>query len=176
MKSLILALLLVPMLCFGAEKTDPQHKVKIGDAAPDFILKYTNGKTKKLADLRGKVVMLQFTASWCPVCLKEMPFIEKEIWQKYINNKDFVLVGVDFKENKSTIKKFIKTAKITYPMLLDEDGSIFGKYAEKDAGVTRNVIIDREGRVAYLTRLFERGEFDGMKAKIEELLGKKQRP
>ena len=56
--------------------------VKVGDMAPDFEMELTDGQKVKLSDLRGKVVMLQFTASWCGVCRKEMPFIEKDIWLK----------------------------------------------------------------------------------------------
>ena len=57
--------------------------VKVGDMAPDFEMELTDGQKVKLSDLRGKVVMLQFTASWCGVCRKEMPFIEKDIWLKH---------------------------------------------------------------------------------------------
>ena len=101
-----------------------------------------------------------------------MPFIEKEIWQPHQARKDFVLVGVDLKEDAQTIAEFCKKTHVSYPILLDPTGAIFNLYAEKDAGVTRNVIIDRNGRIAFLTRLFERDEFDRMKAKIEELLAK----
>jgi peroxiredoxin len=170
MKKIILILLLIPFLSFAQEKADPKHIVKIGDIAPDFTLTYQDGKTQKLSDLRGKVIMLQFTASWCSVCLKEMPHIEKEIWQKYKNNKNFVLRGIDFKENLQTIKKFVKAAKVTYPILLDTSGAIFELYAEKDAGVTRNIIIDKNGKIVFLTRLFDQKEFDAMKEKIAELL------
>ena len=57
--------------------------VKVGEMAPDFTVKLTDGKSITLSGLRGKVVMLQFTASWCGVCRKEMPFIEKDIWLKH---------------------------------------------------------------------------------------------
>ena len=165
-----LVILLLPLLASSQEKSDPQHKVKIGQEAPNFTLQYTDGRTCKLSELRGKVVMLQFTASWCSVCRKEMPFIEKEIWQPHQAQKDFVLVGVDLKEDAQTIADFSKKAHVSYPILLDPSGTIFNLYAEKDAGVTRNVIIDRNGRIAFLTRLFDPAEFDGMKAKIEALL------
>jgi hypothetical protein len=56
--------------------------------------------------------------------------------------------------------------KITYPLALDPGADIFGLFAEKKAGVTRNVIIDRDGRIIFLTRLFERQEFDEMKKVI----------
>jgi len=170
MKKLILALMIIPFLCFGQEKINPQHIVKIGDTAPEFILKYLDGKSQKLSDLRGKVVMLQFTASWCSVCRKEMPHIEKEIWKKHKNDKNFILVGIDFKENEELVKEFISSAKITYPLLLDTSGAIFEQYAEKGAGVTRNIIIDKNGKIAFLTRLYEPKEFNAMKAKIDELL------
>lgn len=63
--------------------------VKVGEAAPDFTITLTDGKQVTLSSLRGKVVMLQFTASWCGVCRKEMPFIEKDIWLKHKDNADF---------------------------------------------------------------------------------------
>lgn len=69
--------------------------VKVGEMAPDFTVKLTDGKSITLSGLRGKVVMLQFTASWCGVCRKEMPFIEKDIWLKHKSNPDFMLIGID---------------------------------------------------------------------------------
>ena len=114
--------------------------------------------------------MLQFTASWCSVCRKEMPFIEKEIHQVLNSDDNFLLIGIDLKEDKATIEKFQKATGITYPIVLDTDGKIFELYAEAEAGVTRNVIIDKDGKVAFLTRLFDREEFDAMKSKINELL------
>ncbi len=112
-----------------------------------------------LADLRGKVVMLQFTASWCGVCRKEMPFIEEEIWLPG-KEKGLVVIGIDRDEPESTVLKFRDDMKITYPLALDPGADIFGLYARKEAGVTRNIIIDRKGRIIFLTRLFEREEFD----------------
>ncbi|OGU60649.1 MAG: redoxin [Ignavibacteria bacterium GWF2_33_9] len=152
------------------DKPNPQHKVKIGDTAPDFVINYYTGQKVKLSDLRGKVVMLQVTASWCSVCLKEMPHIEAEIWQKMKDNPDFVLIAIDLKESPDKIPPFIKVAKTTYPIALDTNGAIFELYAEKDSGVTRNIIIDKSGKIAFLTRLFDRDEYDAMKKKIEELL------
>ena len=64
----------------AASAEDRQYLVKVGDMAPDFEMKLPDGSKVKLSSLRGKIVMLQFTASWCGVCRKEMPHIEKEIW------------------------------------------------------------------------------------------------
>jgi peroxiredoxin len=149
---------------------DRGYVIDVGDKAPDFTIKYIDGKTVQLSDLKGKTVMLQFTASWCGVCRKEMPFIESDIWQKYRNSENFVLIGIDLKEDVETIKKFTASTGITYPVVLDEDGKIFELYAKKDAGVTRNVLIDKNGEINFLTRLYDEEEFESLKQHIEKLL------
>jgi len=146
--------------------------VKTGDMAPDFTINEAGGKTYKLSDLRGKVVMLQFTASWCSVCRTEMPFIEKEIWQEK-KSSGLVVIGIDRDEAEAKVLRFREDIGVTYPLALDPDADIFGLYALKEAGVTRNVVIDRTGKIIFLTRLYERTEFENMKKKIfEELAGK----
>jgi peroxiredoxin len=139
--------------------------VKIGDMAPDFTVNEAGGRSYKLSDLRGKVVMLQFTASWCSVCRTEMPFIEKDIWQAK-KSEGLVVLGIDRDEPLEKVIKFKKDIGISYPLVLDPGAGIFGKYAEKEAGVTRNVIIDRSGKIIFLTRLYEKTEFDQMKKVI----------
>ena len=116
--------------------------------------------------------MLQFTASWCSVCIKEMPHIENEIWDLYKDSEDFVLVGIDKGESLDMIHKLIQKTNISYPICLDEKSEIFELYAEKKAGVTRNVIIDRNGEIIFLTRLFDKIEFDEMKKIIKQSLSK----
>ena len=171
-KTLFVVLFMSLMLVSCSEKKkdgDRGYIVKVGDVAPDFTAKLDNGATFKLSDHKGSVVMLQFTASWCGVCRKEMPLIEKEIWQAHKDN-GLIVIGVDRDEPMGKLQELAKATGITYPLALDPGAGIFGLYAEKKAGVTRNVIIDREGNIAYLTRLFQREEFDDMKKEIEKLL------
>jgi peroxiredoxin len=149
---------------------DYGYIVEIGQQMPDIEMQLTDGTTVTTADLKGKVTMLQFTASWCGVCRKEMPHIEKEIWQKHKSNYDFVLIGVDLNEPLEKVIKFGKDMEITYPLALDPGGEIFYTFADKGAGVTRNVIIDRSGKIVYMTRLFKEKEFNEMKEVIESLL------
>jgi Peroxiredoxin len=153
-----------------ASEDDRGYIVKVGDMAPDFTVQTTAGETIKLSDLRGKVVMLQFTASWCVVCRKEMPFIERDIWQKHKDKPAFYLLGVDRDEPLDKVKEFAKQTGITYPMALDPGGDVFALYAERKAGITRNVIVDKEGRIVMLTRLYNEEEFSEMCKKIDELL------
>ena len=149
---------------------DYGYIVKIGQQVPDFDLTTTDGKTIRMDDLKGKVVMLQFTASWCSVCRKQMPHIEADIWKKYKNNKNFALYGIDLDEPVEKVKEFAKQIPVTYPLALDPKGGIFYEFAEKGAGVTRNVIIDKTGKIVYMTRLYKEEEFAEMKSVIAELL------
>lgn len=156
----------------GKKVYNDDYLVKTGDQAPDFIINEAGGKSYRLSDLRGRVVMLQFTASWCSVCRHEMPFIEKEIWNPG-RELGLVLIGIDRDEPLEKVLKFKNDIGITYPLALDPGADIFGLYALKEAGVTRNVIINRSGKIIFLTRLFEREEFDRMKKTIFSELGTK---
>lgn len=144
--------------------------VRVGDVAPEMELELTDGQKVKLSDLRGKVVMLQFTASWCGVCRKEMPFIESDIWQKHKANPNFALYGIDRDEPVETVKDFAEKTGVTYPLVLDPGADHFAKYAERKAGITRNVLIDKEGKIVMLTRLFNEEEFSSLCKKIDEML------
>ena len=144
--------------------------VRVGDVAPEMELELTDGQKVKLSDLRGKVVMLQFTASWCGVCRKEMPFIESDIWQRHKANPNFALYGIDRDEPVETVKDFAEKTGVTYPLALDPGADHFAKYAERKAGITRNVLIDKEGKIVMLTRLYNEEEFAALCKKIDEML------
>lgn len=144
--------------------------VRLGDMAPDFEMELTDGQKVKLSSFSGKVVMLQFTASWCGVCRKEMPFIEKDIWQKHKENSNFALIGIDRDEPLEAVIDFGKKTGITYPMALDPGANIFAKYADRQAGITRNVLIDKDGKIVMLTRLYNEEEFAALCKKIDEML------
>lgn len=171
MKYILFALsILMFSLNSKAQGDDRGYIVKVGDKAPDIDIIYTDGTQKKLSEFKGKVVMIQFTASWCGVCRKEMPFIEKDIWLKHKNNPDFALIGIDLKESRSETIKFAKDLKITYPLTLDPEGKSFYSFAAQGAGVTRNIIIDQQGNIVFMTRLYDTKEFEEMCRVIDKLL------
>ena len=89
-----------------AVQTDRGYIVKVGDQAPDdFKLVLNDGTQTSLKELRGKVVILQFTASWCSVCRTEMPYLQKDVWEAY-KDKGLVLIGVDRDEPIEKVQKF----------------------------------------------------------------------
>jgi len=157
-----------------AQEDDRGYIVKTGQIAPDFTVTTTDGNTFTLSENRGKIIMIQFTASWCGVCRKEMPHIEKEIWQP-LKGKSFVLIGIDRDEPPETVTAFAKKMKITYPLAPDPNAEVFSLYAKKEAGVTRNVIIDQRGKIVFLTRLYEEKEFNAMKDLIYNLVEQNQK-
>lgn len=154
----------------GVTVYEHDYIVKVGDVAPDFTLELTDGSTFTLSEQRGKVVMLQFTAGWCGICRKEMPYIERDIWQRHKGNDGFVLLGIDREETKEAILPFIEKVGTTYPIAMDSNGDVFASYALRNSGITRNVLIDRDGRIVMLTRKFEPEEFDALVKKIDNML------
>jgi peroxiredoxin len=172
MKKIIFSFILIfiSLNIVAQDNDDRKYLVRLGDTAPDFEMKMPDGSEVRLSSLRGKVVMLQFTASWCGVCRKEMPYIESEIWQRHKNNPNFALYGIDREEPAQTVIAFAKKTGVTYPIGLDPKADIFGLYAKKDAGITRNIIIDKEGKIVMLTRLYDPVEFKEMVQLIDKLL------
>jgi peroxiredoxin len=146
---------------FGFGDDNRGYKVKVGNPLPQIELNLIDGTTLNNQSLQGKVVVLQFTASWCGVCRKEMPHLEKDVWQRF-KDQDFILIGIDLKEDEQTVRKFIESTGVSYPIALDKDGSVFDAFTLKKAGVTRNIVIDKNGEIIFLTRLFEQKEFNQM--------------
>lgn len=173
MRKLILSVIAVFLFLAGNAQEDRGYLVAVGDKAPDVDLVLEDGTTTKLSDLRGKVVLLQFTATWCPVCLKETPHIEKDIWSELSSNDEFALYGVMLKNKQSDVAKLRALTGATYPMAIDTDGKVFYSFAKKDAGVTRNILIDRDGKIVFLTRLFDEKEFKELTDAVKNEMNRK---
>ena len=174
--SILFSLFLISII-HPQEPDERGYIVKIGDPCPDFKLEFSDGSYTSVNELQGKVIMLQFTASWCSVCRKEMPHIEKEIWRVY-KNLGLVVIGIDRDEPVKTVRQFAKETQISYPLALDPDADIFGLFSHKESGVTRNVIINPEGKIVFLTRLFDPEEFEKMiqaiHSELENLVNQEQ--
>lgn len=167
----LLIILLLLTNCQKQKNDNRGYKVKVGEKAPSFSFNLLNGDKITNESLLGKTVVLQFTASWCSVCIKEMPHLEKEVWQKF-KKEDFILIGIDLKEDLKTTQEFIKKTQVTYPFTLDTNGDIFNSFTLEGAGVTRNIVIDKTGEIIFLTRLYNPKEFEKMVGIIESELKK----
>jgi peroxiredoxin len=109
---------------------------------PEFSLKDLTGKTWKFSDLRGKVVLVNFWATWCPPCRKEMPDLET-LYQRF-NAKGFVVLGVSDEES-AKVAPFIKERNVSFPVLLDPDRKVNEMFVVE--GIPKSFIYDREGKL-----------------------------
>ena len=109
----------------------------------EFSLPDLNGKTWNLKDLRGKVVFVNFWATWCPPCREEMPAMQ-QLYQEY-RDKGLVMLGINFMESPNTIKPFVSEYKLTFPILLDS-GTVMVLYGV--LGLPATYLVDRKGKAA----------------------------
>jgi peroxiredoxin len=113
--------------------------------APSFVLRDLAGKVVRMDDLRGKIVVLNLWATWCPPCIQEMPTLEK--LSQRMAGRDFVLLAVSEDENSSVVGPWIAKRGFTFPVLLDERGQVGA-----DLGITgypETFVIDRQGRIVH---------------------------
>lgn len=112
--------------------------------APDFNLKDQYGVTHSLENYKGKVIFLNFWATWCPPCKKEMPDVES-IYKEYgENKKDVIILGVN-SEKENEVKKFLKDKGYTFPTVIDENSEVMRKYFIQ--AFPTSFVIDKEGNV-----------------------------
>lgn len=112
--------------------------------APDFSLKDQYGVVHSLKKYKGKVIFLNFWATWCPPCKKEMPDIEN-IYKEYgKNKKDVVILGVNSEKPKD-VKKFLNEKNYTFPTVIDENSEVMRKYFIQ--AFPTSFVIDKEGNV-----------------------------
>ena len=111
--------------------------------AANFTLTGLDGKSHALSDYKGKIVFLNFWASWCPPCRAEMPSMQKLYgsWDK----KKFVMLAVNLREAKGAVGSFARQNGYTFPILLDDTGGIASQY--QVAGIPTTIIIDGKGYV-----------------------------
>jgi len=113
--------------------------------APDFSLKGEDGKTYRLKDYVGQVVVLNFWATWCPPCRFEMPSMERAHAQ--LKGEKIAILAVNVGEDETTVFAFTGQYPVTFPLLLDQDGSVIAKYPV--IGLPTTFIIDPSGKVTH---------------------------
>jgi peroxiredoxin len=174
----ILAIVLCAALLFGGsftakaqDRPTPEQTtlVKEGQNAPAFEVEMFDGSTVKLADLKGKVVLLNFWATWCPPCRAELATVEKELIEKF-KGQDFVFLPVSRGEKKETVAAFREKMGYTFPMGLDTDSRVYKEYASQY--IPRNFLIGKDGKIVKVSIGYTPEEFAELVKEIEEQLKK----
>lgn len=160
-------LVIVSLLLLSSAGTGLSEASDIGKAAPVFELKDLEGKKVSLADFKGKVILLNFWATWCAPCKAEMPSIEN--LYKRFKDKGLIVIGVSVDNSETTVRSFVKEKGLTFPILLDKGKEVsFDDYGVIGLPVT--FLIDKKGII--VDKVFGERQWDSEEAKekIKRLL------
>lgn len=152
------------------EQIEASTIAKQGTEAPDFKVEMFDGKSIRLSDLRGKVVLVNFWATWCPPCREELTRVQKEIIDRFAG-QEFVFLPISRGEELHTVEAFRKRMGYTFPMGLDPDQRIFRRYATNY--IPRNFLIDRDGKVVLASIGYDKAEFAHLIETIEKTINNK---
>jgi peroxiredoxin len=140
--ALLGAFVLTTVLGCEQPKTEgPKTSTAIGDFAPAISVEKLDGTRASLEDYKGKAIMLNVWATWCGPCRNELPAIQAA-YEQY-RDKGVEFLGVNMQEDKNTVSRFVEQYKLTYPILLDQSGSVAKAY--RVSGVPTTYFIDKEG-------------------------------
>jgi thiol-disulfide isomerase/thioredoxin len=125
-----------------ADNADSFDVARVAPApAPDFALAGLDGKTLRLAELRGRVVFLNFWATWCPPCREEMPAMQALAGE--LEKQGLVVLAVNYEESAETAEAYARETGLTLPILLDTDGAVARRY--RVTGLPASFFVDRRG-------------------------------
>ena len=136
----------------------------IGKAAPDFSRTDLAGNTVRLADYRGKLVLLNFWASWCPPCLEEMPRFSQ--WQQAFGAKGLQIIGVSMDDDAAAAQQLLAKRPVSYPIVMGDAG--LGELFGGVLGLPTSYLIDAQGRI--VARYRGETDLEKMEVKIKALL------
>ena len=158
----LLSVAVAPVLATSVDQ------LRAGAPAPQFQLNSSSGKPLSLADLKGRIVLVNFWASWCGPCRKEMPLLEQ--LNRQYRSKGVTLVGVNVEPDSAAATDWLKATPVSFPILFDVDSKVSKLYQVE--GMPNTVILDRKGNVRYIHRGYSPGAeneyLDQIRALIRE--------
>ena len=168
--ALIVMITVIPEMAKAQSKEDDiatTTLVKEGDKAPNFTVEMIDGKKITLSELKGKVVVVNFWATWCPPCRQELKVVEKELINRF-KGKDFVFLPISRGEQAKTVEAFREQNGYTFPMGLDPMQEIYKKYASNY--IPRTFVVGKDGKIIYVSVGYTPEEFGQMVKTIEKAL------
>ena len=142
--------------------------VKEGQQMPAFTIVNDNGTQTLSSSLKGKVILVNFFATWCPPCQKELAEVQKTLWPKYKDNKDFALLVIGREHTDAELQKYNEKKGFTFSLYPDRNRAIYGAFAKNL--IPRSYLVDKTGNVIYATKGYSDEEFAELMKKIEAAL------
>ena len=164
--------LLAPAL-LAAALAFPAAAEAAGEAAPDFTLRDLNNQSVSLSQFKGKVVLINFWATWCQPCMVEMPHIQKMYTDLKDKGFEVISISSDDARSASMVKPLIQRNKYTFRVLLDKETTVVGQYNPSKV-LPYTVVVDQAGKVAFVHQGYNPGDEVRMREEIEGLLGLKK--
>jgi len=161
-----------PSTANGPGAQSPSESVALGAAASDFTLKDIDGRSVRLSDYAGQVVLLDFWATWCVPCEAEIPHLE-ELYEQN-KSRGFVVLGIsmDGPETIANVVGFARRLNLNFPMLLDEETRVTGIYNPKRTAPL-SILIDRAGRIVRVRQGYSAGDENLVAADVQSALAVK---
>lgn len=165
-----IVVLVITIVALQTTLSAQEWKVKKGDKVPSFQVEAKDGKKISIDNLKGKVVLLNFFATWCPPCREELPRLQKELWDKLGHREDFEIMVLAREEGWDKLDPFMKSNSYNFPVFPDLNRKVFSLFAEQS--IPRNVLVDKEGNIIYLSIGYTAAEFTGLIKLIQTQLKK----
>ena len=155
---------------FAADRAEFESTLtRVGQQVPEFGWMTLDGQKFDTKTVHGKVVLVNFFATWCGPCMEEMPHLQKDIFQKF-KDKNFVIVAIGREHNDVELKEFRKKREFTIPIAADPERKIYGRFATHY--IPRNYVIAADGKIAFQSVGYTQEDFKKMLGVIDKELNK----
>ena len=168
--ALVMAFAVMPNVAMAQDDIEATTLIKKGDKAPDFTVEMVDGEQITLSKLKGKVVVVNFWATWCPPCREELKYVQKDIVDRFAG-QDFAFVAISRGEARAKVEAFVKEHGYKFPIALDPQQTTYKLFASNY--IPRNFLIGRDGKVAFYGVGYDTKEFQHLISEIEKTLKNK---
>jgi peroxiredoxin len=167
-KLFFLALILFVGLSGYGQNTDKTTLLTKNQFVPIFSFEISKGKVVSFSDYKGKIVLINFFATWCSPCRMELPIIQEQIWNKHKDNVKFAMLTFGREHSWDEVLKFGIDQHFSFPLLPDPKRQVYALFATQS--IPRSFLIDDTGKIIFLSMGYNESHFNELKNLIDNLL------
>jgi peroxiredoxin len=168
MKATVLFILLTACLLSGKAQSDTTDLVRTGDAMPSFTIVSDDGTQVSSSVYAGKVILINFFATWCPPCQTELAGMEETLWPKYKDRDDFVLLVIGREHSDAELAVYNGRKGFTFPLYPDKNRKIYASFATQL--IPRTYLVDKTGKIIFAAKGYNTKEFERLQRMIANAL------